>query len=77
MASDRERALIRRAAEGDAKAFDRLVLRYRGLVLRIAREGVASRELAEDAAQEALPKATNAPAKWAFFGWEHGPELVK
>jgi RNA polymerase sigma-70 factor (ECF subfamily) len=68
-----ELSLIRRAIEGDERAFDRLVLRYRALVLRIAREALPSRELAEDAAQEALLEAHRS-LRWLreperFEGW--------
>ncbi len=63
--------LIRRATCGDAEAFDCLVLRHRGLVLRVARQTVGERELAEDAAQEALLEA------YASLGSLREPERLE
>ena len=73
MPSRHEAALIRRAAEGDEQAFDGLVLRYRALVLRIAREALSDRESAEDAAQEAFLEAHRSLRRLReperFAGW--------
>jgi len=73
MSSPSDEALVRRAAGGDVQAFDGLVRRYRGVVLRIAAERLPGREPAEDAAQEAFLEAYAAlpslrdPAR--FEGW--------
>ena len=51
-----ERALIRRAQRGDRAAFDALVRRYDGEVLRLALRVVRSPEEAQDLYQEAFLK---------------------
>jgi len=49
--------LVRRAAQGDAAAFDLLVLRHRQSALSAARAALGSRDEAEDAAQQAFVDA--------------------
>jgi RNA polymerase sigma-70 factor, ECF subfamily len=52
-----EAALIRRAAQGDVEAFNRLVLRHRQSVLHFAWTMVRDWDLAEDLAQQTLLEA--------------------
>jgi RNA polymerase sigma-70 factor (ECF subfamily) len=54
---DEEAALVRRAAAGDSAAFDELVVRRRGELVRLARKLLASENEAEDIAQETLAHA--------------------
>ena len=49
-----DEALVLLALLGDLPAYDELVRRYRGAVLAVAQHELRSRELAEDAAQDAL-----------------------
>jgi len=54
--SEPDEALIRRFQSGDAKAFDRLVLRYQAMVLRVAYKTLQQEDDAKDAAQEIFVK---------------------
>jgi RNA polymerase sigma-70 factor (ECF subfamily) len=70
---ERDEELALRALLGDLEAFDALVRRFRGAVLRITTQILGSREAAEDAAQEtfllafkALPQLQE-PER--FAGW--------
>ncbi|HPI74653.1 MAG TPA: sigma factor, partial [bacterium] len=54
--SEPDEALICRFQSGDAKAFDRLVLRYQAMVLRVAYKTLQQEDDAKDAAQEIFVK---------------------
>lgn len=54
---DNEKAVIRRAARGDAAAFEQLVTAYQGAVYRLALRMCSSAAAAEDVAQEAFLSA--------------------
>src|ERR687883_394361 len=51
-----EAELVKASAEGDPDAFQRLVQKYRNLVMRVAYRGMGDMALAEDVAQEAFLK---------------------
>jgi RNA polymerase sigma-70 factor, ECF subfamily len=55
--SDDDQQLVLRAIDGDTRAFDTLVARHSGLVLRIARRLTRGIDDAEDVAQQAFLKA--------------------
>jgi RNA polymerase sigma-70 factor (ECF subfamily) len=65
--------LVRRAQSGERGAFDRLVLRYRGRVVKLAMRYTHNAADAEDAAQEAFLKAFRALHQFrcecAFYTW--------
>jgi RNA polymerase sigma factor (sigma-70 family) len=67
-----EAALVERAKQGDARAYEELVLRYQGIALRTAWVILGTPE-AEDAAQEAFVKAFYALGRFrsgaAFRPW--------
>lgn len=68
-----ERALLRRAAQGDAEAFGPLVLRYQGPVLAACHRQLRRPEDAEDAAQETFLRAWRAMGSFdvakSFLPW--------
>lgn len=61
-----ERALIRQAQRGDRAAFERLVRRYEGGVLRLALQVVRSEEEAKDIYQEAFLKIYRSLGRFRF-----------
>lgn len=60
MSTHEERHLIRAAQQGDSRAFDRLVHRYQGQVLRAMTRACANPDMAADVLQEALIRAFRA-----------------
>lgn len=68
-----ERAVIERAAAGDAAAFEELVMRYQDRVYGLALRLVRRPDEAEDVAQEAFVKAYRAlnafAGRSAFYTW--------
>ncbi len=70
---DRERALMRRVAGGDGRAFTELVEGYGPKLLAVARRLLGSRADAEDAVQRALLQtyqgARGYDARWAVSTW--------
>lgn len=60
MSTHEERHLIRAAQQGDNRAFDRLVHRYQGQVLRAMTRACANPDMAADVLQEALIRAFRA-----------------
>lgn len=60
MSTHEDRHLIRAAQQGDNRAFDRLVRRYRGQVLRAMTRACANPDTAADVLQEALIRAFRA-----------------
>jgi RNA polymerase sigma-70 factor (ECF subfamily) len=72
-AESEERALVRRAQEGDTSAFDELVRRYQERIYGTLYHMTASHEDANDLAQEAFIKAYQALRSFkgdsSFFTW--------
>jgi RNA polymerase sigma-70 factor, ECF subfamily len=70
---DRERALMRRVAGGDGRAFTELVETYGPKLLAVARRLLGSRADAEDAVQRALlqtyQSARSYEPRWAVSTW--------
>ena len=70
---DRERALMRRVAGGDGRAFTELVEVYGPKLLAVARRLLGSRADAEDAVQRALLQsyqgARSYEPRWAVSTW--------
>ena len=70
---DRERALMRRVAQGDGRAFTELVEAYGPKLMAVARRLLGSRADAEDAVQRALLRtyqgARSYEPRWAVSTW--------
>ena len=70
---DRERALMRRVAQGDGRAFSELVEAYGPKLMAVARRLLGSRADAEDAVQRALLRtyqgARSYEPRWAVSTW--------
>ncbi len=68
-----DRRLIRQARDGDQKAFEALLKKYRNLVYHVMMKMVRNPQEAEDLSQEAFIKAFNALAsfndEFAFSTW--------
>ena len=72
-ASDTDQQLVQRAQRGDLRAFDLLVLKYKGRIAALVSRYVSDASEVEDVTQEAFIKAYRALGKFrgdsAFYTW--------
>jgi RNA polymerase sigma-70 factor, ECF subfamily len=72
-ASDIDRALVERAQQGDARAFEMLVIKYQRRIERLISRMVRDADLVHDVAQEAFIRAYRALPQFrgesAFYTW--------
>ena len=73
MVQEADRNLIHRALQGDQKAYEELMQKYRGSVFNLVQRMIGNRQEAEDIVQETFIKAFNAlPSfneEYAFSTW--------
>ncbi len=73
MVQEADRILIHRALQGDQKAYEELMAKYRGSVLNLVQRMIDSRQEAEDIVQETFIKAfqalTSFNEEYAFSTW--------